>query len=141
MLTGEAKHQLDDKGRVVIPRRFREAFAPDGFLTRGLPGCLWLFPRAEWSRIWEVLSSLRLTDMDGHLAAQFLASGTEVVVDHRGRVLIPDSLRAWAGITGDVILLGRVSLVEIWAADRWIAYQEEQFSPERLAEKLKQFSF
>ena len=134
MLTGEVEHSLDARGRLAVPRRFRASLEHGGFLTRGLEGCLLLFPYEEWRSIEEKLKRVPMTDLDGHVVKKFFSIGFDVFLDRQGRVLVPPALRSYAGIESEVVLLGVTNVIEIWAKDRWVAYQGEQFQPQRIME-------
>lgn len=141
VLTGEETHQLDDRGRVVVPRSWREDLEHGGFLTRGWYGCLWLFTWDAWKVILGKLQSVKLTDTAGDRLKQFLGRGEKVFLDAQGRVLLSDSLRAFAGIGKDLVLAGAIDRVEIWAKERSQQYQDEQFAPEQMmdiVEKAKE---
>lgn len=132
MLTGEVEHQLDDRGRVAIPRPFRAALEHGGFLTRGWYGCLFLFPWEMWRKIEDKLSQVRLTDTRGDLVKSFFSGGSEVWVDRQGRVIVPAALREYAGIDGEVMVRGAINRIELWAKDRWLTFQAERFQPEQI---------
>jgi MraZ protein len=134
VLTGEVEHQLDDRGRIAVPRAYRDILEHGGFLTRGWYGCLFLFPWEEWRSIEDRLHSLRFTDVKGDRVKQFFSGGVKVFLDRQGRLIIPAALREYAGIADDVIVRGVIDRIEIWGKDRWIAYQQEQFSPEKVME-------
>lgn len=135
MLTGEVEHQVDERGRLAIPRSFRDSLQHGGFLTRGWNGCLFLFPWEQWREIAEKLDKVRVTDMNGDVVKQFFSSGVEVSMDRQGRVVVPAALRRYAGIERDVVVRGVINRVEVWSQERWQRYQEEQFAPERIVEK------
>jgi MraZ protein len=109
--------------------------AHGGFLTRGWYGCLFLFPWERWREIEDRLATVRISDMKGDIVKQFFSGGNEVFLDRQGRVTIPAALREYAGITRDVVIRGVVDRVEIWSKERWLAHQDEQFSPESITEK------
>jgi MraZ protein len=137
VLTGEVEHQLDDRGRIAVPRSYREILEHGGFLTRGWYGCLFLFPWEEWRSIEERLRSIRFTDVNGDRVKQFFSGGGKVFLDRQGRLIIPAALREYAGIADDVIVRGVINRIELWGKDRWIAYQQEQFSPEKVMEMAR----
>ena len=137
MLTGEVEHQLDERGRVVVPRSWRQAFEHGGFLTRGWYGCLFLFTWDAWRGIAEKLATVRITDAPGDRLKQFLGAGENVTLDAQGRLLISPSLREFAGMDGDVVLSGAVDRIEVWAKDRVKQYRREQFSTEQIMEMLE----
>ncbi len=135
MLTGEAQYQLDDRFRVALPRDYRELMEHGGFMTRGWYGCVFLYPWEEWRRIEDLLKTFRLTDMNGDAVKQFFSGGSKVFPDRQGRVNISAALREYAGITDEVIVRGVFNRIELWSKNRWIAYQAQQLSPERIVEK------
>jgi MraZ protein len=135
MLTGEVEHQLDDRGRIAVPRPYRAMMEHGGFVSRGWYGCLFLFPWEEWRKIEDRLTQVRITDMNGDIVRQFFAGGNKVFLDRQGRIIIPAALREYAGIDGEVVVRGVINRIEIWSKNRWIQYQKEQFSPERIMEK------
>ncbi len=138
MLTGEVEHSLDSRGRLAIPRRFRGKFEEDGgFLTRSIEGCLLLYPYEEWRSIERKLRRIPMTDLDGHVLKKFFTIGFRVSLDGQGRILVPPALKSYAGIESEVVLLGVTDVIEIWAKDRWVRYQDEQFQTERLVERAR----
>nr|NNM91106.1 division/cell wall cluster transcriptional repressor MraZ [Bacilli bacterium] len=98
MFLGEYKHSLDDKSRLTIPSKFREDLGASFVMTRGLDGCLFLFPRADWSLIEQKLRAMPLTRADARQFSRFFFSGAaELDLDKQGRVLVPQNLRDYAG--------------------------------------------
>ena len=132
MLRGEFEHQLDDRGRVAIPKPLRQILEHGGFLTRGWYGCLFLFPWEDWRKMEDKLSQVRITDMKGDIVRVFFSGGVESYVDGQGRVILPSALRQYAGIDRDVVVRGVINRIEIWAKDRWLTFQAEHFVPERI---------
>ena len=107
-LLGTHSYQLDPKGRVSLPARFREAFADGVWLTIGQDGCLFVFPRAEWERRSDEVASSPLSDADGRAYSRlFFGTSDEAKLDSQGRVTIPQRLRDAVGIRKDVVVLGR----------------------------------
>ncbi len=134
MLTGEVEHQLDDRGRVFVPKFWREDLEHGGFLTRGWYGCLWLFTWDAWREILQKLEQVKLTDTAGDRLKQFLGRGEKVWLDAQGRVLLSTSLREFATIDRDVVLAGAIDRVEIWAKEKSQQYQQDQFSTAQMLE-------
>jgi MraZ protein len=139
-LLGTHSYQLDPKGRVSLPARFREAFADGCWLTVGQDRCLYVFPRVEWERRSDEVASSPLSDADGRAFARlFFGSSDEVRVDGQGRITIPQRLRDAVGITKDVVVLGVRDRMEIWdraTHDRYEqsfagAYQAGSLDPRR----------
>lgn len=138
MFIGEYHHNLDGKGRVILPAKFRAYLGERCIATRGLDHCLFVFPVEEWQMLEQKLKSLPLTKPEARAFSRFFFSGaTECELDAQGRILIPPSLREYAAITREVAIIGVSSRIEIWAADHWAEYcsgAEETY--EVLAEKM-----
>lgn len=143
MLMGEYEHSLDEKGRVTIPSRLRDDLQTHFVITKGLDGCLFLYPMEEWGKMEERLKSLPMTNANARAFARlFLAGAQDVEVDKQFRVVIPPRLREHAGIEKEVVLVGVSTRVELWARERWEGYQAEaQTSYEEIAEKMVDFGF
>ncbi len=122
--TGSVEHALDDKGRLIVPARFRERLGTGFVLTIALPDpCLTLYPQAAWSDFCERLEAAPLKDERYRRLVRHLFSHTEeVACDSQGRLLIPGPLRAYASIERDVVSVGSLTRVEIWAKERFAAY-------------------
>ncbi|HET7519941.1 MAG TPA: division/cell wall cluster transcriptional repressor MraZ [Candidatus Limnocylindria bacterium] len=137
-LTGEFRHALDDRGRVAVPARFRGRMAAGATLARWLDRCLGLFPQDEWDELASKLRSLPLTNARAREFARFMSSGAvEVELDRQGRVLVPAYLREYAGIEGDVVVVGALDRLELWAPSAWQPYRAKiEDEPEALAEHL-----
>lgn len=124
-LVGTHSYQLDLKGRISLPARFREAFKEGAFVTLGLDGCLFVFPRAEWERRASELQAVPLSDAHGRASSRFFFGPAEpVVVDNQGRLLVPQRLRAQVGIGREVVVLGVWDRMEIWDRAAWDRYEE-----------------
>jgi MraZ protein len=135
VLTGEVEYQLDDRGRIAIPKAFRDSLEHGGFITRGWYGCLFLFPWEQWREIEGKLEAVPITDMNGDVVKQFFSGGARVWLDRQGRLVLPAALREFAGVQRDVVVRGVINRIEVWAKDRWQSFQGEQFAPERIVEK------
>ena len=123
-LLGTHSYQLDPKGRVSLPARFREAFADGAWLTVGQDGCLFAFPRAEWERRSDEVSASPLSDADGRAFARlFFGSTEETKLDGQGRLTIPQRLRESVGITNNVVVLGVRERIEIWDREAHQRYE------------------
>jgi mraZ protein len=123
-LLGTHRYQLDPKGRVSLPARFREAFADGCWLTIGQDRCLYVFPRAEWERRSEEVQSSPLSDADSRAFNRFFfGSSSEVELDGQGRVTIPQRLREAAGIQKEVVVLGVRNRMEIWDRETFDRYE------------------
>lgn len=117
---GEYNHTVDAKGRVIIPAKFREALGDTFVVTKGLDGCLFVFAMEEWSSFEEKLRTLPIANKDARKFTRFfLAGAADVEPDKQGRVLIPNNLRGFGGLTKDVVLVGVSNRVEIWDKERY----------------------
>lgn len=120
MFLGEFAHSIDSKGRLAIPARFRERLGAGAIVTRGLDGCLVIYPAQEWQEFAEKLDKLPSTQPDVRNYKRFIFSGaTECEFDRQGRVLIPAFLREYGGFEETAVVVGQYSKVEIWAQVRW----------------------
>jgi len=135
---GVHSHTLDDKGRVMIPSRFREELGERFIITRGLDHCLFVFPTPEWQKLAEKISLLPFTKADARAFTRILFSGAhECELDKQGRALIPPVLREYARLVKNVEIIGVQGRVEIWSSEEWRHYVESSAaSYEELAEKL-----
>ncbi len=122
---GEFDHSVDEKGRVIIPTRFRSSLGERFYMTKGLDGCIFIYTEGAYKDLSETLSRQR--QLDEHtLRLQRFFTSTEASVDGQGRVAIPMKLREYAKIAeqGDVVIVGTGSRIEIWAAASWERYND-----------------
>jgi MraZ protein len=119
--TGSVEHSLDDKGRLVVPARFRERLGAGFFLTIAQPDpCLALYPAATWADLCAKLEAAPVKDAGYRSFVRYLFAHTdELSCDSQGRLMLPATLRAYAGIEKDVISIGSLKRVEIWARERY----------------------
>jgi MraZ protein len=137
MFTGEYRHAIDEKGRVAVPVRFRASLAGGALVARWLDACLALFPTAAWEDLAAKVAALPLADTGARTFSRFIFSGAfEVELDRQGRFVVPASLRDWAGLAGDAVVVGSRDHVEIWAPARWAEYSAEMNAPDSLAARL-----
>ena len=125
MLTGEYQHNMDLKGRVTVPSKFREDLGDKFYVCKGLDGCL--FPALPGPMGQASGEGLRHPLAQGKGIQRYFFSGAaEVEPDKQGRILIPQSLREHAGLEKDVTVIGAAVRAEIWDTARWNAYNESQ---------------
>lgn len=142
MFYGEYEHNLDNKGRVIIPAKFREIFkeryAEKFYITRGLDQCLFVFTEEIWKSQEKKFREMSFTRAEARKFNRLYFSGaSEVVCDKQGRVLIPDYLKSYAAIQEQVMVIGVSDRIEIWAKDKWQEFfDSNKDSFEDLAEKL-----
>ena len=120
MFMGEFSHTIDAKGRLIIPSKFREELGENFVLTKGLDGCLSLYPMEEWKIFEKKLEALPLTNKNARKFLRFFVAGaTECELDKQGRILVPATLREFAGLEKDVVLTGNLNRVEVWSKAKW----------------------
>lgn len=123
MFIGTHLHSFDAKGRLILPVKFRAQLGERCIATRGLDRSLFVFPLEEWSNLEQRLRKLPLTRPEARAFTRFFFSGaTECDLDPQGRILIPPSLREYAGIKREVAVIGVSTRIEIWPRDRWTEY-------------------
>jgi MraZ protein len=119
-LVGDSNHSLDAKGRLIIPARFRENLGASFVLCRGMDKNIYAYPEAEWKKFSATLDGLPIADPDARkFKRHFQGSANVVDVDGQFRIVIPQSLRNFAGIEKDVMLIGQGDRVEIWCTARY----------------------
>jgi len=140
---GEFQHTLDDKGRVTIPVKFREGLGASFVMTRGLDQCLFVYPQSEWQILEDKLKTLPLTRADARSFVRFFFSGaTECELDKQGRINIPATLREYAKLERDCVVIGVSDRVEVWNETNWNTYRDEASSSfAEIAENLVGLSF
>lgn len=138
MFIGEYKHTIDPKKRLAIPVKFRKELGSKAMLTRGLDGCLFIFPMKEWEQLAEKLGKLPFGQQDSRGFARLLLAGaSEAEFDQLGRILIPDFLRDYAALKKEVVITGLFNKLEIWDEARWSSYKANlEKNSDRIAEKL-----
>lgn len=143
MFMGEFQHSIDDKGRIIIPAKFRDLLGASFVVTRGLDQCLFVYPMEEWAVLEQKLKALPLMKSDARAFTRFFFSGaTECEWDKQGRVNLPGNLRQYAKLEKDCVVLGVSNRVEIWSRDTWEQYfQQSEDTFNDIAEKLVDFNF
>ena len=139
MFMGEFTCKIDDKGRFMLPSKFREILQEDEFvITRGLDNSIDLFPSSEWENIENELRKLKRTDSKHRAYQRFvLSAATKLTVDKQGRVNLPNSLTEHAKINKNIIVTGMVDKIEIWAEEVWKQYIEKtEASIEDIVEEI-----
>ena len=120
MFLGRYAHNLDAKGRLAIPARYRDALAEGVVLTRGIDRCLALYPLAAWRPLAEKVAALPLTDADARNFRRLVfAEAADLELDGQGRILIPPDLRRYAEIEREAFVVGVDTSIEIWSPARW----------------------
>lgn len=138
MLIGEYEHSLDAKGRLIMPAKLRTDMGEKFIITKGLDGCLFVFSQNEWSNFESKLKELPLTNKNARDFVRFFLSGaTECEIDKQGRFLLVNTLREYAEIIKEVIIIGVGTRLEIWNKDKWKKYNSnENISADTIAENM-----
>ncbi len=138
MFLGEYKHNLDTKGRMAIPVKFRDKLISGAIITRGLDNCLFVFGNKDWEILAQKLIALPLAQANSRAFTRLMLAGAmDVEIDNQGRILIPDYLRKYADLKKQVVVAGLYNRMEIWDAENWDRYkQKTEGASEEIAEKL-----
>ncbi len=122
-MKGQSNHNLDAKGRLIIPSRLRDGLGSKFVLCKGMDKNIYAYPEEEWEKFSDKLNSLPISDKNARKFQNFFqGSATECEVDGQFRIVIPQLLRTWAGIDKEVVLVGNGTTVEIWDKDAWDKY-------------------
>jgi MraZ protein len=143
IFTGLFVHTLDDKGRLILPAKFRLLLGETFYLTKGIGGCVFLFPEDAWRQLAEQLTKLSFFDKNAVILQRLLVGGAEAVsCDKQGRLAIPVSLREYAGLkeNSDAVVMGIGNRIEIWSKERWDKFEEE-LTPEEIAKAAEKLGF
>ena len=126
MLIGEYHHNIDDKGRLTIPSKFREEIGDKFIVTRGLDNCLFVYSLVEWEKIVSKLKTLPFTKKDARTFTRFFLSGATLCeFDKQGRINLANSLISYAGIQKECTIIGVNDRLEVWAIDKFNNLMEE----------------
>ena len=139
MFMGEFDHTTDPKGRLIVPSKFREELGDTFVVTEGLDGCLLAYAKPEWDRVTTGLRELSLVNKNGRQFIRFFFAGAaEIEMDKQGRILIPEKLREFAGITKDVVSVGADNKLEIWSKDRYEGLETPSDAMDEIMERLSE---
>ncbi|NUR77067.1 MAG: division/cell wall cluster transcriptional repressor MraZ [Thermoleophilia bacterium] len=138
MLLGEHEHSLDDKNRLTLPAKLRAAFEDGVVVTRGLDGCLFAYPRAEWEELAGRIKSLDPLSPEARVMQRhFFAGAAQGELDKQGRMVLPTALIEHAGLTREITVAGVHDHLEIWDRAKWRQQLHEvEGSAEDVAERL-----
>ena len=138
MFLGEFQHNLDYKGRVSVPKKFRRQLTKGSILTKGLDRCLFLYTKNSWEKLANRIKELPVTGKDARAFGRYLFTGaTEIDFDQLGRIAIPEYLRTYAGLKKETTIVGVLERIEIWDKKRWERMRKTiEATGEEIAEKL-----
>lgn len=126
MFMGEYHHNLDSKGRLIIPAKFRDQIGENVVFTRGMEGCIFGYPLPEWQKIEAKLAKLPLTKRSARKFTRLFYSGAmETEFDKQGRVNLTTTLKTHAGLEKECVIVGVSDRIEIWSAQRWTDFAED----------------
>lgn len=128
--TGTYEHSLDAKSRLFIPAQLRKELGDVLYVTMGLDGCLAVYPQETWDTFAEKFASLPMSQSKA--MRPLFANAAKCEPDAQGRIVIPQSLRKFAGLEKDAVIIGVHNRAEIWSAARWKAEEEEEMTPEKM---------
>lgn len=127
MFLGTHLPRLDDKGRLILPAKFRDQLAAGLVVTRGQENCLYVFPAREFEEFHDRLRQAPMSDRQARSYQRLMLSAAfDEIPDKQGRITLPPLLRNYAGLDRDCAVIGAGARVEIWAADAWESYLAEQ---------------
>lgn len=138
MFIGQYEANLDEKGRVAVPNKFRQGLKGKVIVTRGLDNSLFLYPLAEWKTQAEKLASLPVSAANSRAFARLMLAGAvDVDIDKQGRILIPQYLQESAGLSKKLVFAGLYKRIELWSEENWKKYQlQAQKDSASIAEQL-----
>ena len=120
MFLGQFQHNLDEKGRLMIPARFRELLAPGAFITQGFDKCLMVMTEIHFKQVYDRINAMNLTDPTARLLRRLiLSSAYPVEIDKVGRILVPQNLRQAIALESEAIVAGQGEYFEVWTPDAW----------------------
>ncbi|MBQ3933026.1 MAG: division/cell wall cluster transcriptional repressor MraZ [Lachnospiraceae bacterium] len=120
MFLGEYEHNLDAKGRLIVPAKFREGLGEKFVLSIGFDGCLYIYPEEEWKKFDEKLDALPMTNAKARqLTRLFRGNADYVEIDKQGRFMVREKLRNYAGITKTAVFVGHSNKIELWSKEKY----------------------
>ncbi len=124
-LTGSYQHNIDSKGRLTVPAKLREQLGASFYLTKGIDGCIFVYPEKEWEVFLSDLCS-RPISQAAAVQRHFIANSALVETDSMGRILIPKNLREYASLEKDTMFLGVGKRAEIWSTEKLEEFNDSQ---------------
>ena len=143
MFIGQYQHNIDDKGRLVLPTKYRDKIGKGSIITIGFEGCLTIYPESEYLKTQEDLRKMPMTNRNvRNYLRVFEGSASEAEFDKQGRIKIPAHLIRHAHLEKECVIVGLNSVIEVWALDRWKEIEENgKNSFEELAENSSGYDF
>ncbi|WP_087065393.1 division/cell wall cluster transcriptional repressor MraZ [Intestinibacillus massiliensis] len=138
-MKGEFRHTIDAKGRLFIPAKLRDELGEHFIITKGLDGCLFVYPEDGWGVLEDKIRALPLSKSRS-LQRFFFSAATDSELDSQGRTLVPANLREYAGLQKEVTIIGVSGRAEIWDTARWAAYNDE-ITNESIEDAMEELGF
>ncbi|MFZ2190266.1 MAG: division/cell wall cluster transcriptional repressor MraZ [Candidatus Magasanikiibacteriota bacterium] len=137
MFIGEYQHNLDEKGRLAIPKKFRPNIK-GAVVTRGLDNCLFLYTKNEWQKLAEKLANLPFSQANTRAFARLMLAGAmDVDIDKQGRIMLPEYLRSFAGLKKNIVVAGLYNRLELWDQKKWEEYKSKtEKDSNKIAEEM-----
>ena len=140
MFMGTHQNQIDPKNRMIIPAKFRDELGYKCVLTFGIDSCLYIYKMEDWERFAEKIKELPLSDEDARtFIRHFFGNATECEIDRQGRITLPADHRKYAGIERELVTVGAMDKLEIWARERYGAAENSSMTPSEVARKMVQY--
>ncbi|OGH78451.1 MAG: cell division/cell wall cluster transcriptional repressor MraZ [Candidatus Magasanikbacteria bacterium RIFOXYC2_FULL_40_16] len=138
MFIGEYSHNLDEKGRIAVPKKFRPDLSKGAVVTRGFDSCLFLFTNEEWTKLAEKLANFSFAQANSRAFSRLMLAGAmDVSLDKQGRIMLPEYLRNFAGLKKNVVLAGLYNRLELWNQEKWEEYKNKtEKESNEIAEKM-----
>ncbi len=138
MFIGEYKHNIDLKGRIAVPVKFRSQLLEGAIVTKGLDRCLFIFTSKDWEVLAQKLIALPLAQANSRAFVRLMLAGAvDCELDNQGRVLLPEYLRQYANLEKESVVAGLYNRIEIWDKESWKIYKEKtENASDEIAEKL-----
>lgn len=138
MFTGEYVHSFDEKGRVIIPSKFRNELGETFYIGKGLDKCLFVYPIETWVEFVGKLRNLStFNKQERFFLRQFVSGFSECSFDKQGRILVPPTLIEFSGLNNEASIIGVIDRIEIWNKDSWHDYSNnEEFDFDSISEKM-----
>lgn len=140
MFTGEYIHSFDEKGRVIMPSKFRSELGESFYIGKGLDKCLFVYPIEAWAEFVGKLRNLSsFNKQERFFLRQFVSGFIECSFDKQGRIQIPPSLREFSGLNNEAAIIGVIDRIEIWNKESWNSYSNsDEFDFDMIAEKMSE---
>jgi len=125
MFIGEYQHNLDEKGRLAVPAKFRGKLIKGAVVTKGLDNCLFVYTAEEWQKLATKLAALPISKANTRAFSRLMLAGAmDVQLDKQGRIVLPEYLRKYAGLKKKSIIAGLYNRLEVWDEDNWNKYKK-----------------